>query len=113
MRKRLEASTIEEIDASAVIQNPWCPTLGIIANDFSEACETPAIGQCPYIAENGSPIRPKGINQTEMALTQWGYVSLITCYPEQIGLHNVTDEELEDFCHLWRSIGYQLGIEDE
>ncbi|XP_046431934.1 uncharacterized protein LOC124185324 [Neodiprion fabricii] len=112
-KRRLDASTNAEIDAAAKIPNAWCPSREMLLKDFAETCEAPVIGQCPYLIERNSPDRPKGINQTEMALTQWGFVGLIVSYPKCLGVHYATDEDLEAFCHLWRSIGYQLGMEDE
>lgn len=113
VKRRLDASTNEEIDLASTISNPWCPTREMLIKDFSETCAAPAIGQCPYTIVRNSPDRPKGINQLEMALTQWGFIGLITSYPKLLGVHDASDEDLEAFCHLWRSIGYQLGMEDE
>ncbi|XP_046748364.1 uncharacterized protein LOC124412498 [Diprion similis] len=113
VRRRLETSTNEEVDAAAEIGKPWSPMREILIKDFSEACEAPSIGQCPYVVEPGSHDRPKGINQTEMVLTQWCFVGLLVSFPESFGVHYASEEDLEAFCHLWRSIGYQLGVEDE
>ncbi|XP_046748354.1 uncharacterized protein LOC124412496 [Diprion similis] len=112
-KRRLDASTNAEIDAAAKIPNACCPSREMLLKDFAETCEVPVIGQCPYLLERNNPDRQKGINQTEMALTQWGFVGLIISYPKCLGVHYATDEDLEAFCHLWRSIGYQLGMEDE
>ncbi|XP_046431929.1 uncharacterized protein LOC124185322 [Neodiprion fabricii] len=113
VRRRLETSTTEEINAATKIGNPWCPMRETLIRDFSEACEAPKIDQCPYVVEPSSLDRPKSINQTEMALTQWCFVGLLVSFPTSFGVHYVSDEDLEAYCHLWRSIGYQLGVEDE
>lgn len=111
-RKKMKASTIEEIDAATTIPNANCHAREIMMEDFVQACEAPAMGQCPYRLGQGS-LRPENINQTDMVITQWGFVALLISYPERFGVHYATDEDLEAFCYLWRSIGYQLGIEDE
>ncbi|XP_032690784.1 uncharacterized protein LOC116853720 [Odontomachus brunneus] len=38
---------------------------------------------------------------------------LAIIYPQNIGIHDATDEDLEAFCHMWKCYGYFLGIEDE
>lgn len=112
-RKKLEASTNEEMDAATAIPNAYCPTREMIMKDFVDGLEAPEAGQCPFVAGRSSPNRPKGINQTEMAITQWSFVGMLILYPQSFGIHDAKDEELEGFCHLWRSLGYQLGMEDE
>lgn len=109
-RRKLEASTTEEIDAAARIPNPLCPVREILLKDFEESCEAPIAGQCPHTSMWNSW---RGINQTDMAFTQWGFLGLLICYPKNFGVHYATEEDFEAFCHLWRNIGYQLGIEDE
>ena len=48
-----------------------------------------------------------------MAFTQFGFFGLMLLHPEKFGAKNATDEELSCFIHLWRYIGYMLGIKDE
>lgn len=52
------------------------------------------------------------ITQLDMSITQFAFVGLLVTYPEKFGAGSATKEELEAFLHLWRSIGYLLGIED-
>lgn len=47
-----------------------------------------------------------------MALTQFGFMGYVIVKGPQIGIHNATHEELEGLIHLWRVVGYILGIED-
>ncbi|XP_046748054.1 uncharacterized protein LOC124412323 [Diprion similis] len=113
VKRRVDASTNEETDDAAKIPNMSCPSRDILLKDFSNACEVPGVGQCPFLVKPNDPDRPKGLNQFEMSFTQWQLVGLVVCYPQHFGIHNATDEDLEAYCHLWRSIGYQLGTEDE
>ncbi|CAG9821186.1 unnamed protein product [Phaedon cochleariae] len=52
------------------------------------------------------------INQLEMALTQFGFIGFALVRGRFIGIHEVSEEELKGFIHLWRAVGYVLGIED-
>ncbi|KAJ8924224.1 hypothetical protein NQ315_007015 [Exocentrus adspersus] len=52
------------------------------------------------------------ITQSSMALTQFGFMGLILTRGEMLGLHHVSEEELKGFIHLWRNVGYVMGIED-
>ncbi|XP_046625478.1 uncharacterized protein LOC124307627 [Neodiprion virginianus] len=112
-KRKLDASTNEEIDNAAKISNMSCPSHDMLLKDFSEACETPAVGQCPFLVRPTDPDRPKSFNQFEVSFAQWQFVWLAICYPQHFGIHNAKEEDLEAYCHLWRSIGYQLGVEDE
>ena len=47
-----------------------------------------------------------------MSVTQFVFVWLVILLPEKIGLKLATDQEMEGFIHLWRCIGWMLGIED-
>ncbi|XP_014478924.1 PREDICTED: uncharacterized protein LOC106746642 [Dinoponera quadriceps] len=48
-----------------------------------------------------------------MAVAQANFIMLPVLYPQKIGMHSITDEDLEAFCHMWKCYGYFLGIEDE
>lgn len=106
-QKLCEYDDHEKLDAATKISNPWCPDRKIILEDFSS---------CPYpIVENGCLhllIKPTGLNQSDMAATQFAFMGLILLYPDEFGIH-ISDEDMTAFCHLWRGIGYLLGIEDE
>ncbi|XP_066586536.1 uncharacterized protein [Prorops nasuta] len=51
-------------------------------------------------------------SQTDMALAQFGFIGFILVCSEKLGL-TCTKEELEGFVHMWRVIGYMLGMEDK
>ncbi|KAF0305536.1 hypothetical protein FJT64_022825 [Amphibalanus amphitrite] len=50
------------------------------------------------------------ISQRGMAATQWFFVGLIVLHPDKFGLGHLSDDDLESFVHLWRSIGHRLGV---
>ncbi|XP_012526470.1 uncharacterized protein LOC105831111 [Monomorium pharaonis] len=108
MRRKLCKKSFEEIDQESKIQNPWCPVLGKIKKDFADACPIAKNQQCPY-----TMTRTRGLNQGDMSGTQFASMGLIVLYPEQFGIHDASNEDLEAFCHLWRGLGYLLGIEDQ
>jgi len=53
------------------------------------------------------------ISQTSMSLTQFGFMGLVSLYPEKFGIFDMTDEDMGNFHHFWRTLGYFLGIEEE
>lgn len=107
MRQKLCKKNYEEIDQDSQIPHAWCPVLGKITKDFAAACPMMKNQQCPY-----TMMRTKGLNQGDMSGTQFACMGLIVLYPEQFGIQDASDEDLEAFCHLWRGLGYLLGIED-
>ncbi|KAL6268535.1 hypothetical protein P5V15_001668 [Pogonomyrmex californicus] len=108
MRQKLCKKDDKEIDQDSEIPNAWCPVLAKIRKDFANACPMAKNQQCPYLMT-----RTKGLNQGDMSGTQFACMGLIVLYPEQFGIHNASDDDLEAFCHLWRGLGYLLGIEDQ
>lgn len=53
------------------------------------------------------------ITQKDMALTQFGFLGYALARPQEIGIYNATREELEGLIHIWRVVGYILGIDDK
>ncbi|KMQ83442.1 hypothetical protein RF55_20031, partial [Lasius niger] len=104
MRQKLCSMSDDRIDLASEIPHIKCPAFMMIAEDFADACPTPKSRQCPYTMS-----RMKGLNQGDMSGTQFGCMGLIVLYPEQFGVYNASDEDLEAFCHLWRGLGYLLG----
>lgn len=51
------------------------------------------------------------ISQKDMALTQYGFMGYALAMREKIGLH-AKEEDLRALVHVWRVIGYVMGIED-
>ena len=47
-----------------------------------------------------------------MAGTQFAFMGLALLHPEKFGLARATKQELEGFVHLWRCLGWILGIDD-
>ncbi|XP_008546436.1 uncharacterized protein LOC103570462 isoform X2 [Microplitis demolitor] len=113
VRDKLNAMSNEDVDKAATIENPWSPMRNILLEDFQSVCPVSLHGQCPFLMGALDSVRLKKMNQGEMALTQGSFVCLTILYPEAFGIHDATDDDLDAFCHLWRGIGYLLGIEDE
>ncbi|CAG5077794.1 Protein of unknown function [Cotesia congregata] len=112
IRNKLHAMSDESIDKATTIKNSWSPTRDILLEDFRSACPVALPGQCPFLMEALGSIRLKKLNQGEMALTQGSFVCLVVTFPTAFGIHGATDENLENFCYVWKGIGYLLGIED-
>ena len=47
-----------------------------------------------------------------MGLVQSGFFGAVLMYPRDFGI-KCTDSELDDYIHVWRVIGYCLGIKDQ
>ncbi|KAG8038463.1 hypothetical protein G9C98_006159 [Cotesia typhae] len=99
VRNKLSSISNEEIDKAGKIDNPWSSTRNILLQDFRAECPVAKPGQCPFSIGTVRAVRPKGLHQGEMAVTQGGFVCLAVVYPEAFGLHGATDQDLEDFCH--------------
>lgn len=52
------------------------------------------------------------INQADMAITQYGFMGFSMLSKDNIGTQ-MTEQELDDYCHFWRVLGWVLGIKDE
>nr|CAD7452695.1 unnamed protein product [Timema tahoe] len=87
----------------------WCKLTEELRQDFSSSC--------PYSPATRIYSAPRGsnrvfINQADMAVTQFGFVGLMVLYPKRFGAGGASEDDLEGFCHLWRAVGYLLGVED-
>lgn len=51
------------------------------------------------------------ISQKDMAITQFAFVGIQLLSPEKLGI-KASRQQLEDFSHFWRVLGYMQGIED-
>ncbi|XP_050459356.1 uncharacterized protein LOC126855592 [Cataglyphis hispanica] len=113
MRRKLCQMDNEQIDAISKITEPWCPDHEILLQDFAMACPFEKFGQQPHIMISESPYRPKGINNTDLVAIQTAFVGMVLLRPQDIGIHNATDKDIDAFCHMWRCYGYFLGLEDK
>lgn len=52
------------------------------------------------------------ISQRDMAITQFGFMGFILLRPQRVGM-NCKQEDLDAIVHMWRVLGYMLGIEDQ
>ncbi|XP_025265761.1 uncharacterized protein LOC105254238 isoform X1 [Camponotus floridanus] len=108
MRQKLCSMSDDEIDLASKMSYMKCPMFQTIAKDFADACPLAKSRQCPFTMS-----RIKGLNQGDMFGTQFACMGLIVLYPEQFGIYDASDEDLEAFCHLWRGLGYLLGMQDQ
>ncbi|EFN80748.1 hypothetical protein EAI_16828 [Harpegnathos saltator] len=115
LTRKLALASEEQIDAALKIENPWCPERELFRKDFAALCPFAKIDQRPYKLMKYIPytIKPKSINNADMSVVQGMLVVVPILYPQYIGLHNITDEDLESFCYMWRCYGYFLGVEDK
>lgn len=52
------------------------------------------------------------ITQRDMALTQFGFLGFLVLKPRMLGLPD-TPDVMEPLIHLWRVVGYLMGIKEE
>ncbi|TGZ49844.1 uncharacterized protein [Temnothorax longispinosus] len=112
MRKKVCQMDHEQITAACTFANPWCLDRELLLKDFAAVSSPEKFGQRHTIV-NKSPYKPKGINNADLSVTQSCLVVVPLLYPQSVGIHDATDEDLEAFCHIWKCYGYFLGIEDE
>ncbi|XP_014204843.1 uncharacterized protein LOC106636827 [Copidosoma floridanum] len=113
VRKRMASMSAEEFKERSSIKEPWCVALATSRRDLQSSCPAPKVGKCPFAFVNKyKTLTGRFLSQGEMVGTQFGFVGLIVLRPEVFGIHYATDDDLEGFLHLWRSIGYQLGLDD-
>jgi hypothetical protein len=87
----------------------WSPLHEEIREDFQRSCSYPSPEQRPFLISKTNHVL---MNQMDMALTQFGFVGLFVLFPSKFGAHGISDEDLDSFVHLWRCLGYVLGLED-
>ncbi|XP_015121313.1 uncharacterized protein LOC107044080 [Diachasma alloeum] len=113
VRNTLQKMSVSEIDRLAKIKDPMAVRTDLLLKDFRASCPAPKVGQCPYAIPEMKGKRSRGLSQGEMGLTMFGFVGLPILFPEAFGIHYASEKDLDDFCHLWRGLGYLLGICDE
>jgi hypothetical protein len=87
----------------------WSPLREKICEDFQVSCPYPRSNQRPFLDYRKSPVF---VNQMNMAVTQFGFMGLFILFPGRFGAHGLSDEDMDAFVHLWRCLGYVLGLED-
>jgi len=112
IKRKLCQMSHEQIDAACKFANPWSPDRDLLLKDFAAVCPPEKFRQRPYIIFN-KLYKPNGINNADFAVSQSCFLILPLLYPQNIGIYNATDEDLEGFCHMWKCYGYFLGLEDE
>lgn len=87
----------------------WAPLTNTILQDFQNGCPYHGFKKV-FDKKDDHEIM---FNQFYMSVTQFGFIGLMVLFPEKFGAAGASDEELEGFIHLWRGLGYLLGIEDK
>ncbi|XP_074100386.1 uncharacterized protein LOC141528305 isoform X1 [Cotesia typhae] len=113
VRRKANTMSAEELTKAATIENSLSPTTDVLLEDFRSGCPVTLPGQCPFAEKSKSSVQFLRMHQCEMACAQGGFFCLGVLCPEAIGIHGATDQELEDYCYVWKCFGYLLGIEDE
>lgn len=54
----------------------------------------------------------RAIYQMEMAEAQAAFISIALTRSEMVGIYNTTDDDWKGFIHLWRVVGYLMGLDD-
>ncbi|XP_060806644.1 uncharacterized protein LOC106135229 [Amyelois transitella] len=52
------------------------------------------------------------LSQRDIALTQFGFIGFSVLKPEKFGINQLKPGEWEAYNHVWRTIGYMIGLED-
>lgn len=53
------------------------------------------------------------VSQWDMAVTQWAFVGTLVLFKGDVGLHGVSNADVDALVHFWRGVGWLLGIADE
>ncbi|XP_071576805.1 uncharacterized protein [Temnothorax nylanderi] len=112
IRRKVCQMDNEQIAAACTFANPWCVDRELLLKDFAAISSPEKFGQRHTII-NKSPYKPKGINNADFSFAQCCFIVAPLLYPQNIGIHDHTDEDLEAFCYMWKCYGYFLGMEDE
>lgn len=52
------------------------------------------------------------ISQKDLAITLFGFMGFTIITKEKVGLY-ATEQDIDDYCHFFRVLGYLTGIKDE
>ncbi|XP_015186648.1 PREDICTED: uncharacterized protein LOC107071834 isoform X2 [Polistes dominula] len=117
VRRKLEETDKMKIREISTINNPYCPFFRPIVEDFSTKMPKDPITDYWYEKYRQSGDLPttkrRSINQMDLSYTLFGFMGFIVLYPSYFGIHENVDENLENFCYLWRCLAYLLGVNDE
>ncbi|XP_066142864.1 uncharacterized protein [Euwallacea fornicatus] len=65
------------------------------------------------VSKKAATVLQYQINQRDMILAQWGFMGIAVSRPEFVGIYDKSQEKWKCFAHLWKVIGYLLGITEE
>lgn len=93
--------------AASKINRVWCTALPGLQEDLARVCSAAPVHL--GWTEN----QKTSFNQCSLSITQFGFFGLALVYPERFGIHDCSRQDMEDFVHVWRTIGYYMGVRDE
>ncbi|XP_014478876.1 PREDICTED: uncharacterized protein LOC106746620 isoform X2 [Dinoponera quadriceps] len=103
----------EQFAVEAKIADPLSLERETFLKTFATECPFKKLGQRPYKTLNASSVTTDFVNNGTMFNVQGGIITLIIIYSQNIGIQDITDDDLEAYCHMWKCYGYLLGMEDE
>lgn len=111
--KRLNSTPYDELKSQLTLWGTSSET-GVWSTMTQEVQEDFLTG-CPF--QSMRPVnheRPEKVfvSQLDMSITQFGFFGLMIMHPDKFGAGSATEEELDGFVHMWRGLGYLLGIDD-
>ena len=65
-----------------------------------------------YFVSDRYTANPVAFSQMDMALVQAAFIGSVVVFPNHFGAGSATKQELEGYLHLWRVVGYYLGVKD-
>lgn len=72
-----------------------------------------AVRKFHFSASRSAAVASVGIvSQKDMAITQYGFLGFTILTQKETGIQ-ANKQEIEDFIHFWRVLGYLIGIRDE
>ncbi|XP_036138786.1 uncharacterized protein LOC105840971 [Monomorium pharaonis] len=113
VKKKVRQMDHKQMASACIFANPWSLDRELLLKDFVSACPPEKFGQRYYTITRKSQKKSKGMNNMDFAIAQSAFVVLPLLYPQNIGIYNATDEDLEAFSHMWQCYGYFLGQDDE
>ncbi|XP_046833642.1 uncharacterized protein LOC124430717 [Vespa crabro] len=112
--KKISELDCKEMESMSTIKDPYCPAFRFITDDFSMILPPDSLLARTYVEHSKHLCRNlMRINQIEMNYTLFGFMGLPILFPHRFGIYPVIDEDLENFCYVWRCIGYLLGVDDK
>ena len=80
----------------------------------TRSCESiEAVRKMHMISSRSAHLAKVGIiSQKDLAITLFGFMGFTVITKDKVGMH-ATEQDIEDYCHFFRVLGYLTGIKDE